>query len=52
MSTLLTVVGEIWSQMTSLVTQISTTPLLLVGLAFSFAFGVVKLSKRLMGIRR
>lgn len=52
MSTLLTVVAEIWTQMTTLVGQISTTPLLLVGLAFSFAFGVVKLSKRLMGIRK
>lgn len=46
------VVSAVWSQMTSLVGQISTTPLLLIGIGFSFAFGVVRLAKRLMGIRR
>lgn len=46
------VVSAMWTQMTTLVTTISTTPLLLIGLAFTFAFGVVRLAKRLMGIRR
>lgn len=52
MSTLLTVVGEIWSQMGTLVTRISDNPLLLIGLAFTFAFSTVSLAKKLMGIRR
>lgn len=47
-----TVVSEIWSQMTSLVGQIVSTPLLLIGVGFTFAFGVVRLAKRLMGVRR
>lgn len=43
-----TVISEVWSQMTSLVTTISTTPLLLIGVGFTFAFGTVKLAKKLM----
>lgn len=46
------VITEVWNQMTSLVTKISTTPLLLIGVGFTFAFGAVRLAKRLMGIRR
>ena len=52
MNDLLVVVGKIWEQMTTLVTEISTTPLLLIGLAFTFAFSTVSLAKKLMGIRR
>lgn len=52
MSTLLTVVAEIWTQMTTLVTTISSNALLLIGLAFTFAFSTVSLAKKLMGIRR
>lgn len=43
-----TVISEVWSQMNSLVATISSTPLLLIGVGFSFAFGVVKLARRLM----
>lgn len=52
LATLLDVVGDMWTQMTDLVTTISTRPLLLIGIGFTFAFGVVRLAKRLMGIRR
>lgn len=52
LATLLSVVGDMWTQMTTLVSTISTNALLLIGLGFTFAFGVVRLAKRLMGIRR
>ena len=47
-----TVLTEVWDQMESLVTTISGNALLLIGVGFTFAFGTVKLAKRLMGIRR
>ena len=46
------VLTEIWDEMSSLVTTISNSALLLIGVGFTFAFGTVKLAKRLMGIRR
>ena len=52
LETLLTVVGNIWTQIGALVTQISTAPLLLIGLAGSFASLVISLAMKLMGIRR
>ena len=51
LETLVTVLTSVWSEMGSMVTRISTAPLLLVSLAFVFAFGVVRLSKGLMGIK-
>lgn len=50
LETLVTVLTSIWNQMSTMVSTISTVPLLLISLAFVFAFGVVKISKRLMGI--
>lgn len=52
MEALLGVVGNLWDQMSDLVTTISTTPLLLIGLAGSFASLVISLAMKLMGIRR
>lgn len=52
LETLVSVLSNIWTSMTGLVSSISSSPLLLVGLAFTFAFSVVALSKKLMGIRR
>lgn len=52
MEALLAVVGNIWTEMTSLVTTISTTPLLLISLAGSFASLVISIAMKLMGIRR
>lgn len=52
LETLIDVVGDMWTQMTTLVGTISGNSLLLIGLGFTFAFGIVKLAKRLMGIRR
>lgn len=52
MEALLAVVGNIWTEMASLVTTISTTPLLLIGLAGSFASLVISIAMKLMGIRR
>lgn len=52
LETLVTVLTQIWTSMTGLVTTISTAPLLLIALAFTFAFGTVSLAKKLMGIRR
>lgn len=52
MTTLLTVVTEIWTQMTDLVGTISAAPLLLIGLAGSFASLIISLTMKLMGIRR
>lgn len=43
-----TVLTAVWTQMTDLVTEISSAPLLLIGLGFTFAFGTVKLAKKLM----
>lgn len=43
-----TVLTTVWNQMASLVTSISAAPLLLIGLGFTFAFGTVKLAKKLM----
>lgn len=50
--TLETVLTAVWGAMGSLVTRISTAPLLLIGIAFAFAFPTVKLAKKLMGVRR
>lgn len=50
LETLVTVLTSVWSEMGSMVNRISTAPLLLISIAFVFAFGVVKLSKKLMGI--
>lgn len=47
-----TVVAQIWDQMDDLVGVISDNALLLIGVGFTFAFGTVKIAKRLMGIRR
>lgn len=52
MTTLLTVLSEIWSQISSLVTTISSNALLLVPLAGAFASLVIGLTMKLMGIRR
>lgn len=52
MEALLGIVGNIWTEMSSLVTTISSTPLLLIGLAGSFASLVISISMKLMGIRR
>ena len=43
-----TVITTVWDQMGDLVTEITTQPLLLIGVGFTFAFGVVKLAKKLM----
>jgi hypothetical protein len=48
----LDVVSTIWAQMSSLVTTISTTPLLLIGIAGSFASLIISIAMKLMGIRR
>lgn len=47
-----TVLTAVWNQMSNLVTTISSEPLLLIGVAFGFAFPTVKLAKKLMGVRR
>lgn len=51
-----TVLTAIWDTLTNattgLIPKISSTPLLLIGVAFTFAFGAVRLAKRLMGVRR
>ena len=52
MTTLLTVISEVWTQITSLVTTISTNALLLIPLAGAFASLVIGLTLKLMGIRR
>lgn len=52
LETLVTVLTQIWNSMTGLVTTISTAPLLLIALAFTFAFATVSLAKKLMGVRR
>lgn len=52
MTTLLSVLTEIWSQISSLVTTISSNALLLVPLAGAFASLVIGLTMKLMGIRR
>lgn len=48
----LQVVGEVWDQITSLVSTISGNALLLVPLAGAFASLVIGLTLKLMGIRR
>lgn len=48
----LDVLATIWSQMASLVDTISTTPLLLIGIAGSFASLVISIAMKLMGVRR
>lgn len=52
LETLVSVLTNVWSSMSGLVTTISSAPLLLIALAFTFAFGTVSLAKKLMGIRR
>lgn len=52
LETLLTVVGTVWTQITTLVTTISAAPLLLIGLAGAFASLIISLALKLMGIRR
>lgn len=51
-----TVLTAIWDSLTNattgLVPKIVSTPILLIGVGFTFAFGVVRLAKRLMGVRR
>lgn len=49
LETLKTVLTAVWTQMSSLVTKISTNALLLISIGFVFAFGTVALAKRLMG---
>lgn len=48
----LQVVGDVWNQITSLVSTISGNALLLVPLAGAFASLVIGLTMKLMGIRR
>lgn len=45
------IVGQIWTQMTTLVNQITGNPILLFPVAFVFAFAVVRLAKSLLGLR-
>lgn len=52
LETLVSVLTNVWSSMSGLVSTISSAPLLLIALAFTFAFGTVSLAKKLMGIRR
>lgn len=48
----LDVVATIWSQMSTLVSTIASTPLLLIGIAGSFASLIISIAMKLMGIRR
>ena len=43
-----TVLDNVWDACTGLVTEMTSKPLLLIGVGFTFAFGVVKLAKKLM----
>ena len=52
MTSLLSVVSELWTQITSLVTTISSNVLLLIPLAGAFASLIISLTMKLMGIRR
>ena len=52
MTTLLSVLSEIWNQISSLVTTISSNSLLLIPLAGALASLVIGLTLKLMGIRR
>lgn len=52
MTTLLSVVSELWTQITTLITTISSNALLLIPLAGSFASLIIGLTMKLMGIRR
>ena len=52
MTTLLSVVSEVWTQITNLLSTISSNALLLIPLAASFAGIVIGLTMKLMGIRR
>ena len=52
MTSLLSVVSELWTQISSLVTTISGNVLLLIPLAGSFASLIIGLTMKLMGIRR
>lgn len=51
MEALLGIVGNIWTQMETLVTTITGNPVLLFPVAFVFAFSVVRLAKSLLGLR-
>ena len=51
MDTLLAIVSHIWTQMTTLVDQISNNPILLFPVAFVFAFSIVRLAKSMLGLR-
>lgn len=43
-----TVLTSVWDSAEDLVTSIASQPLLLIGVGFTFAFGVVKLARRMM----
>ena len=49
---LLQVLGDVWDEITSLVTTISGNALLLIPLAAAFAGLIIGLTMKLMGIRR
>lgn len=41
-----TVVGEVWTQVTSAMTTITSSPILLLGVGVSFAGAIIGLTKR------
>lgn len=47
-----TLVGQIWTQMDSVVTTITSSSILLIPVGFVFAGGVIGIAKSLMGTRR
>lgn len=47
-----TVIAEVWSQIASVVTTITSQPLLLIPVGLGFAGGVIGLAKKLMGTGR
>lgn len=51
LESLLGIVGNIWTQMESLVSTITGNAILLFPVAFVFAFSVVRLAKSLLGLR-
>lgn len=51
-SAFLVMLGEVWSQVGSLVDTITAQPILLIPVGFGFAGGVVAIGKSLMGTGR
>lgn len=52
METLISVVGQIWTQVSTVITLISETPLLLITLAGTFASIAISIAMQLLGFHR